>query len=134
MKPTHYNHLTHPAKNTGRIIKDICTDATCFVCTALRSDFTLNTSSQKRKGGHTRIHKHQIPYRKRGDKKSDQTVSLSLYSTNHSNSLFMLDMYSAPSSPVSSIKHSFISLHPFVQFGHIILCSGITPIAIYKPV
>lgn len=46
--------------------------------------------------------------------------------------LFMLDLDSAPPPPVSSIKHSFISLHPFVQFGHIILCSGMSSIVIYE--
>lgn len=132
MTPTCYNHLIHPAKKTGRIMKGICIDATCFACTALRSVFTFATSSQKRKGGHTSInikfHTGRVEI-----KKSDQTVSLSLFSTNHSNSLFMLDMFWTPSSPVCSIKHSFISLHPFVQFGHIMLCSGISPIAIYEP-
>ena len=31
---------------------------------------------------------------------------------------------------VHSIKHSFMSLHPFVQFGQIILCSGMSPMVI----
>lgn len=40
-----------------------------------------------------------------------------------------------PSPPprISAIKHDFISLHPFEQFGHINLCSGISPVVIYEP-
>lgn len=70
---------------------------------------------------------------RRRDERRDQTsVSLSLLSTNHSKHLFMLDLYSTPPPPVSSIKHCFMSLHPFVQFGQIILCSGLSPMVIYE--
>lgn len=104
------------------------------LCVLVSGQFLHSICQAKEmRGGHAGIHNHQTPFTKRGDKKRDWTsVSLSLFSTNHSNSLFMLDLYSTPPPPVSSIKHSFISLHPFVQFGHIILCSGMSSFVIYE--
>lgn len=48
------------------------------------------------------------------------------FSANRSKSLFVLDLCSTPSPPTPTtqpwLQHSFISLHPLVQFGHIIPC------------
>lgn len=101
--------LTHPGKHTEmqNYEKVFSTDATRFVRNGLRSLFVFNTSRQK---GERRTHRNtqtRNSAQRRGDERRDQTsVSLSLLSANHSKHLFMLDLYSTPPPPLSSIKHT----------------------------
>lgn len=125
---------TVPSELKGVMTKGGPTDVTCFVRAGLRFVFTFNTSRRERRGGQTGIHKLETPLRRKEMKGETRLcVSSSLLSTNHSEHLFMLDLYSTSPPPVSSIKHSFMSLHPFVQLGQIILCSGMSPEEIYVP-
>lgn len=87
-----------------------------------------------KRGRHACIRKHRTPRRVTGMKGERRLVSRhSLFRTNHPKSLFVLDHPSPPfhslspptldaHHPAAVIKHSFISLHPVVQFGHIIPC------------
>lgn len=79
-------------------------------------------------GGHAWIPKHGTLEKVRGMKGERRLLCRqSPFSANHFKSLFVLDPCSTPSPPhahhpAAVIKHSFISLHPLVQFGHIIPC------------
>lgn len=80
--------------------------------------------------GRTRIDSHHQSLKKERGMKGERLLRRqSPFSTNHSKSLFVLDPCSTPSTPTiyahhpaTVIKHSFISLHPLVQFGHVIPC------------
>lgn len=94
-----------------------------------RSVFTFDPSRVLwEEGGHAWIPKHGTLEKARGMKGENRLLCRqSPFSANHSKSLFVLDPCSTPSPPhahhpAAVIKHSFISLHPLVQFGHIIPC------------
>lgn len=94
-----------------------------------RSVFTFDPSRVLwEEGGHAWIPKHGTLEKARGMKGETRLLCRqSPFSANHSKSLFVLDPCSTPSPPhahhpAAVIKHSFISLHPLVQFGHIIPC------------
>lgn len=92
--------------------------------------FVFFTLRQNGKDKGTHGHKTQLRIEEmKGETRLHMThkVPLAL----HSKHLFMLDLFSTPPLPNSSIKHCFMSLHPFVQFGQIILCFGMSPMVIH---
>lgn len=92
------------------------------------SVFTFDSWGMRR-GVHAWIHNPEGWGKWGGWKERRLLRRQSPFSTNHSKSLFVLDPCSTPPTPTlythhpaAVIKHSFISLHPLVQFGHIIPC------------
>lgn len=114
-----------------RIPKARPTDATWFQCAVPAVSFyiwSVEGTLGGGEGGHAWIPKHGTLEKVRGMKGETRLLCRqSPFSANHSKSLFVLDPCSTPSPPhahhpAAVIKHSFISLHPLVQFGHIIPC------------
>lgn len=125
--PTYGCFQLKASKAAGRIPKACSIDATWFQCAVPVVSFYI-WSARGGSGGED-THGFATPKveESEGDERGEQT-SASPKTVQHK-SLFVLDPCSTPSTPTlythhpaAVIKHGFISLHPLVQFGHIIPC------------
>ena len=93
-----YKHTRHVQCLEPHVVVWLSTDATCF--TRMGSHFYIQYIKAKEAGRTHRDTQTPNSTQRRGDERRDQTsVSLSLLSTNHSEHLFMLDLYSTPPPP-----------------------------------